>query len=343
MKAATIHQFGGFEVFRYEDVATPEPGPGEILVKVLASGVNRLDHYIRAGEIAPALPFPHILGADAAGEVAALGEGASGFTVGDRVVPLPGFPTEPAEYATTPVAAAPSFTVQGLGIPGTYAQFVSVPARFLLADNTGLAPEEVAALPMGLATGVRAVKAVGRVAAGDKVLIQSGAGSAGTMMIQIAKSLGAAVATTTRREEKRARLEQLGADLVLNSTQVDVVAAVKEWTGGAGADVAIDLAGGGLLQQTIDAVRPLGLVVAFGFMAGTESTINVQQFFFAQKELRGTMGGDLEDLAWGLEQVRSGRIEPVLDSVYPLWQAGEAQRKMAENVVTGSMVLQPWA
>ncbi|MEN8374731.1 MAG: zinc-binding dehydrogenase [Gemmatimonadota bacterium] len=343
MKAATIHAFGDFDVLTYEDVETPRPGPGEVLIKVLASGVNRFDHYIRAGEVAPELPFPHILGADAAGEVAALGDGVEGFRIGERVIPLSGFPTDADEQDVVPATSAPSFTVQGLGVPGTYAQYITVPVRFVLRDETGLSPEEAAALPMGLATGVRAVKVVGGVKAGDRVLVQAGAGSAGSMMIQVAKALGARVATTVRKEAKRAQLEELGADLVINSGTQDVVAEVKEWTGGAGADVVIDTLGGDVLQHSIDAARPFGVIVAYGFVAGVESTINVQSFFFTQKQLRGSMSADLSDLEWGLEQVRAGRIRPVLDSAYPLSEAAEAQRKVAENRVTGSVVLRPWA
>lgn len=343
MKAARIHQFGGFDVFQYEDTETPTAGPGEVLVKVLASGINRFDHYIREGSVTPELAFPHILGADAAGEVAELGEGVTGFTVGERVVPMPGFPTNEADYGNFPAATSPSFTLPGLGIPGTYAQYITVPARFVLKDETGLSPEEVATLPMGLATGVRAVKVVGGVKEGDYVLVQAGASSSGSMQIQIAKALGAKVATTIRQEEKRARVEGLGADLIINATTEDVVARVQEWSGGSGADVVIDNVGGEVLQQSIDAARPLGVIVAYGFTAGTESTINIQNFFFMQKELRGTMAADLQDLEWGLEQVRQGRIKPVLDSTHPLEDAGKAHRLLAENRVTGTVVLLPWA
>ena len=92
MKAAVIHKFGDIDVLKYEDIETPKPKPGHILIKVLAAGVNRFDHYIREGSVVPELPFPHILGADAAGEVAELGEGVTGFEIGERVVPITGYP-----------------------------------------------------------------------------------------------------------------------------------------------------------------------------------------------------------------------------------------------------------
>ena len=151
MKAAVIHGFGDFDVLKYEDVTKPTPKRGHILIKVLAAGINRLDHYIRQGSIAPKLPFPHILGADASGEVAQLGEGVTGFTIGERVIPSPGYPTKEEEYDIRPTNTAPSFTLPGLGMWGTYAQYIEVPARFVVKDTTGLKPEEAATLPMATA------------------------------------------------------------------------------------------------------------------------------------------------------------------------------------------------
>ena len=158
MKAAVINQFGDTDVLKFEDIAVPSPKPGHILIKVLAAGTNRLEHYLREGSVVPELPFPHILGADAAGEVARLGQGVEGFDIGERVIPMPGFPTDEKDYDIYPASLAPSFTLPGLGIWGTYAQYIEVPARYTLKDDTGLSAEEVATLPMALATAVRAVK-----------------------------------------------------------------------------------------------------------------------------------------------------------------------------------------
>ena len=343
MKAATIKEFGDVDVLKYGDLEPPRPRPGHILIKVLAAGVNRFDHYIREGSVTPELLFPHILGADASGEVAELGEGTNGFKVGDRVIPSPGFPQDKEEYHIRPAATAPSFTLPGLGIPGTYAQYIEIPAEWVVADETGLTPEEVATLPMVLATGVRAVKEVGGVKAGDKVLVQAGASGSGSMQVQIAKALGAEVATTVRSDAKGEFARALGADLVVNTRNEDFVERVKEWTGGQGADVVIDNLGGTILPQSIEAVRPLGTVVAFGFTAGTQVTFDIRNLFFAQKQLRGTMASDIEDLQWGLEQVRTGRIKPSLDRALPLSDASEAHRLIANNRVTGNIVLLPWA
>ncbi|MEE8607348.1 MAG: zinc-binding alcohol dehydrogenase family protein, partial [Nitrospiraceae bacterium] len=341
--AAVIHQFGSPEVLKYEDVPTPTPKPGHVLIKVLATGVNRLDHYLREGSLVPELPFPHILGSDAAGEVAELGKGVTGFSIGERVIPNPGFPLKEEEYGIRPAATAPSFTLPGLGIPGTYAQYIEIPAQWVVKDDTGLRPEEVATLPVPLATGVRSVKEVGEVKVGDKVVVHSGASASGSMQIQVAKALGAQVATTVRNDANIEFAKRAGADLVINTRKEDFVERVKAWTGGLGADVVIDNLGGDVLPKSIDAVKPLGVVVVFGFVAGTETTLNIPNFYFPQKQLRGSMAGDIENFKWGLEQVRAGRIKPLLDRTLPLSQAAEAHRLVAANKVKGNLVLLPWA
>ena len=339
MKAAVIHEFGDPTVLKYEDIQTPRPRPGHVLVRMLAAGINRLDHYIREGSIAPDLSFPHILGGDGAGEVAELGEGVDGFKVGERVIPVPGYPQKPEEYDIRPAATAPSFALPGLGIPGTYAQYMEVPERWLVKDRTGLRPEEVATLPIVLATAVRALREVGGVRKGHKVLIQAGGSGSGSMQIQVAKTLGAEVATTVRSDTKGDLAASLGADLVINTREEDLGERLGDWTEGQGTDVVIDNLGGDVLAKSIEAAKPTGTIVAFGFAAGPEVRFDIRSLFFGQKRLLGSMASDMEDLEWGLEQVAQGRIRPVLDRVLPLSQASEAHRVIAANGVAGNIVL----
>ena len=342
MKAAVINKFGDPDVFVIDEVETPRPRPGHILIKVLAAGVNRIDHYIREGSVTPELPFPHILGSDAAGEVAALGEGVTGFSVGDRVVPMPGYAADESDHDVNPPSAAASFVLKGLHESGTYGQYAEVPAAFVLEDDTGLKPEEVATLPMVALTGTRALR-VGEVDDGDTVLITAGGSGVGTFQIQAAKALGARVATTVRNADKGEYARSLGADLVINSREEDLAARVMEWTGGRGVDAVIDNVGGELLARGLDALKTQGILVAIGFVAGEEVTFNIKQFFFANKQLRGSLMGGVEDLKWALEQVKAGKIRPNLDRALPLAQADEAHRLLSNNQVTGNLVLLPWA
>ncbi len=165
MKAALIHEFGDVDVLKYEDIETPKSKPSHVLIKVLAAGVNRLDHYIREGSIVPELPFPHILGAAAVGEVFELGQGVTELEIGERVIVAPGYPTDEAEADIRPTVTAPSFARPGLHISGAYTQYMEVPARAVVKDETGLSPEEVATLPEELASAVHAVTGVGGVSA----------------------------------------------------------------------------------------------------------------------------------------------------------------------------------
>ncbi len=343
MKAAVIHQFGDTDVLKVEDIATPKPKPGHILVKVLAAGVNRLDHYLREGSVVPELPFPHILGADAAGEVFGLGKGVSGFDIGERVVVVPGYPLNESDYDIYPGSQAPSFGLPGLHIPGTYAQYIEVPARFLLKDETGLSPEEVATLPVALSTAVRAVKEVGGVKPGDKVLVQAGASGSGSMQIQVAKALGAQVATTIRNASKADIVREIGADLVINTSDEDLVERVKEWTDGRGAVVVIDNLAGDVFATSIAAAKATGIIVAFGFAAGPEVKFDIRSLFFEQKEIKGSMASDKRDMEFGLQLVREGKIRPLLDRTLPLTEAAEAHRLVANNEVIGNIALLPWA
>ncbi len=197
-------------------------------------------------------------------------------------------------------------------------------------------------LHVALATSVHALKQIGEVKAGDKLLIHSGASGSGSMLIQVAKALGANVVTTVRSDAKGEAARKTGADLVINTRNEDLVGRVMDWTGGKGVDVVIDNLAGDVLAKSIEAARPMGIIVAFGFAAGPEVKFDIRSLFFTQKQLRGTMASDIEDLEYGLKLVRDGKVKPVLDHTLPLSQASEAHRLVANNEVTGNIVLLPW-
>jgi len=343
MKASVIKEFGDIDVLKFEDIDTPNPREGHVLIKVLASGVNRLDHYIREGSIVPELSFPHILGSDASGEVAEIGQGVKGFHVGERVIVVPGYPTNENELEIRPTISASSFALPGLHISGTYSQYMEVPAYALIKDDTGVKPEEAATLPVVLGTAVHAVKKIGEVKRGDYVLVHSGASGSGSMQIQVAKALGANVASTIRKSNKYDFVKKAGADLIININEDNFVEKVKEWSNGNGADVVIDNLGGDVLAKSIDAAKPTGVIVAYGFTAGLEVKFDIRSLFFAEKKLRGSMASDKEDLIYGLELVRERKVKPLLDQAIPLKNASLAHRLISENRVSGNIVLLPWA
>jgi NADPH:quinone reductase-like Zn-dependent oxidoreductase len=343
MKAAMFREFGPPEVLKLEEVPTPTAAPGNVVIKILAAGVNRLEHFLRAGEVTRELPLPHVLGSDAAGEIAAVGEGVTGFQPGERVVPMPGYPLLSADDAFTPLSAAPTYAIGGVLRWGTYAQYIEVPARWVVHDTTGLAPELVATLPMVLVTAVRAVRNVGNVKAGSSVLVHAGASGTGSMNIQIAKALGARVIATVDSEEKAKFAADVGADQVIDVRNRDFVADCIEWTDGRGVDVVIDNLGGKILQGSMDATRVGGTIVTMGFVTGNEASFKVREFFFTHKTLRGTLMGDLEDFKFGLDLVSRQLVRPVLDRTFALAEAADAHRMVAQNQVLGNVVLMPWA
>jgi NADPH2:quinone reductase len=339
MKAALFREFGPASVLKLEEVRTPQPQAGNVLIKVLASGVNRLEVFVRQGTITRDITLPHVLGSDACGVIAEVGPGVTGFATGDRVIPMPGYPLDERDDDASPLSAAPTYAIGGILRWGTYADYVEVPARWVVKDPTDLTPAQVATLPMVLVTGVRAVRTVGQVRAGDHVLIQAGAAGTSTFSIQLAKSLGARVATTVDSDQKIELVKRLGADLVVDVRRDDFVKQVIDWSHGRGADVTIDNLGGPVLQRSIEATRVGGTVVAMGFVTGNEATIKVREFFFAHKTLRGTLMGDLEEFKWGLQQVAQGRIKPVLDREFALADAAAAHDLVGANSALGNVVL----
>ena len=341
MKAAVFREFGAPDVLRYEDLPTPQARPGHVVIRVLAAGINRLDHYLREGSVTRDLVLPHVLGSDAVGEVVEIGAGVSGFSLGERVVPMPGYPLNGADPDFHPMSAAPSYAIAGIMSWGAYAEYMQVPAGWLLKDDTGLSAEQLATLPMVVVTGVRAVKEVGGVKAGDTVLVHAGGSGTGSMNLQIAKALGARVATTVNSDAKAELARQLGADLIIHSQREDFVAATRDWTAGRGVDVVIDNLGGDVLARSIDAARATGTVVAMGFVQGLELKLNIRSFVFSQRRLLGSLMGDVADMRFGLDLIRQGKVRAVLDQVIPLAEAARAHQLLADGKVLGNLVLKP--
>ncbi|HNO80523.1 MAG TPA: zinc-binding dehydrogenase [Phycisphaerae bacterium] len=342
MKAAIIHEFGPPEVFKYEDVADPAPKPDHAVIKVLACGINRYDLFLRMGGVQAETSLPHVMGADVVGEIIQIDGADSNHKVGDRVIIAPGFPIDPADWNHKPENFAPSYTVTGTTLWGGYAQCMSVPTRFLLADKTNLSADECATLPLVLVTAMHSVKTLGEVKPGQHVLIQAGASGSGSMCIQVAKTLGAKVATTVGDDSKFEVATQCGADLVINHRKENFREKVLEWTDGKGVDMVIDNVGGGILKDNLTSMRRGGILVNFGLVGGIKDEINFAMMIFNQYQFRGSMMGSMDELREGLELVQAGKIKPVLDRTFPLSDAAQAHQYIEERKVKGNVVLQPW-
>jgi NADPH:quinone reductase-like Zn-dependent oxidoreductase len=231
--------------------------------------------------------------------------------------------------------------VTGTLLWGGYAEYVAIPDRFVIRDDTGLAPEELATLPLCLTTATHAVKTLGEVGSGTTMLQQAGASGSGIICIQVAKALGAKVITTVGSEEKIATVKRAGADEVILRDREDTVERVMAFTEGRGADVVVDNVGSAVFEANMKSLRKGGTFVNFGLVSGYKAEFNLRDFFFSHHVLKGSMMGTTEELSEGLALVRAGKVKPFLDRTFPLSDAGAAHAYVESRQVKGSVVLTP--
>ena len=342
MQAVTISAFGDVDVLEFGDVPMPLPKAGHVLIKVAAVGTNYYDTLVRSGAVSQSIPLPHVIGSDIVGHIEKLGNGVKDVTLGERVIVAPGFPSDPAEWHHTPENEASSYFPTGTYGWGGYAQYVEVPARWVIRDETDLAAEELATIPLVLVTAVHAVKTLGRVRRGSRVLVQAGASGSGSMAIQVAKALGGNVITTVSTETKARLALSMGADEVICYRKADVAAKVRDWAGSGGIDVVIDPVGGSTMPTNLECLRPRGTVVNFGLAGGAAATIpHLYPFFRNEKRIVGAWMGSMAELRVGLKLVKQGKIRSALHKALPLSQAREAHRMMAHREVAGKLALLP--
>jgi len=324
VKAVRIHEDGGPEVLRYEDVEDPAPGPGEVLVRLRAASLNHLDLWIRQG--LPSVPKPRILGADGAGVVAALGEGSDTFSEGDRVVLNPGLDD--------------GARILGEHMDGTHAELVAVPTDYVHPIPEGLSFEEAAAFPLVFETAYRMLVTKARIEEGEWVLLWGiGSGVASAAFV-IAKALGARTLVTSSSEEKLARAAELGADATVNHGKDDVAAAVKEATGGRGVDVVIEHVGEATWKTSLQSAAPNARVVVCGATSGPNPPAQLHRIWWKQLAVYGSTMGTREDFEGAYELVARGVAQPIVDRVFPLEQAAAAHEYLEEGRQFGKVVLQ---
>jgi zinc-binding alcohol dehydrogenase/oxidoreductase len=314
MQAVRVHEGGGL---RFEAVPDPEPGLGEVLVELKTAGLNRRDLLVAKG-VYP-FPLPLVPGSDGAGVRRDTGE---------EVVILPSLRWGPREDVS-----GPDFEVLGGPTDGTYAELVAIPAENCYPRPEGLSWEEAAAFPLAALTAYRALFVRGRLQPAETVLVLGAGSGVSTFAIQLACQEGARVLVTSSSAEKLERARELGAEEGVDRGG-DWVAAVKEL---GGADVVLDSVGS-TWQQSLECCNPGGRVVVFGATGGTESTLAVRPFYFSQLSLLGSMMGSPRDFERLLRLLRQATWRPVVDSVYPLADAGAAHTRL-EGDHFGKIVL----
>ncbi|MFD8412574.1 NAD(P)H-quinone oxidoreductase [Streptomyces sp. NPDC059650] len=323
MHAISIEQPGGPEVLVWAEAPDPVPGEGEVLVDVAASAVNRADVLQRQGFYNPppgASPHP---GLECSGRISAVGPGVSGWAVGDEVCAL----------------------LSG----GGYAERVAVPAGQLLPVPEGVDLVAAAALPEAACTVWSNLFMVAHVRPGETVLVHGGSSGIGTMAIQLAKAVGATVAVTAGGPGKLARCKELGADVLIDYREQDFVAEVRAATGGAGADVILDIIGAKYLARNVDALTVNGRLAVIGLQGGVKAELNLGTLLSKRAAIAGTtlrarpqaekaaIVAAVREHVWPL--VAAGRIRPVVHAVYPVREVAEAHRTMESSSHVGKLLL----
>ncbi len=314
MKAIRIHEDGGPEVLRYEDAPDPSPGEGEILVRLRAASINRIDLWLRKGQ--PSVPKPRILGSDGAGER---------VDTGERVVLNPGLDD--------------GALIVGEHMDGTNAELIAVPGDYLHPIPEGMSFEEAAAFPLVFETAHRMLVTKAALREGEWVLVWGVGGGVATASLAIAKALGARVLATSSNDAKLERASGLGADAVVNHASGDVSAAVKEATNGAGVDVVVEHVGEATWRTSLAVVRPGGRVVVCGATTGANPPAQLHRVWWKQLTILGSTMGTREDFAGAYELVATGRARPVVDRVFPLAEAGAAHERLERGEQFGKIVL----
>ncbi|MCS7179059.1 MAG: zinc-binding dehydrogenase [Anaerolineae bacterium] len=343
MKALCFHEHGELDVLRYEDVPDPQPGPGQVLVRVRACALNHLDIWVRRGWPGLKLPMPHWCGADVAGEIVAMGEGVSGWKVGQRVVVDPGISTAEDEYTRRGEdSVSPGYVILGEQVRGGQAEYVAVPASNLMAIPDGWDFPQAAAPILVSLTAWRMLIHRACLRAGESVLIIGAGGGVNSMAIQIAKLAGATVYALTSTEEKMARAKELGADVVLNYREdPDWPKTLYKLTDRRGVDVVVDNVGRATLAQSMRAVARGGRIVIVGNTSGPDAQIDIRFIFGKQISLIGSTMGSHQDFRDVMALVWAGKLKPVVDRVMPLSEGKRAFERMERGEQFGKIVLVP--
>jgi NADPH:quinone reductase-like Zn-dependent oxidoreductase len=351
MRAIVFYQHGGPKVLTFrEDIPVPQPDPGEVLVAVKYAALNRLDDFVRTGWRGLDLVFPHILGADFSGTIAAVGAEVSGWREGQRVVANPTL-----WCGKCPQCLAgrhnrcDSFAILGEHAPGAYAEYVKVPARNLVAvpdsfrddPSTGSGLVLAAAAPLVCVTAWHMLITAGRVRAGESVLVVGAGGGVNSVAIQIAKLAGATVLVIAANAEKAAKARALGADLAIDRTaEPNWSKTIFAATGRRGVDVVVDNVGAATWGSSLRCLARGGRLLTVGGTTGYEAVTPVNQMFGRHLSIIGSTMGTQTDFEAVMAQVWAGRIQPVVDQVFPLTDYPVALARMMAGEAFGKILVQ---
>ena len=309
MKAIRIHEDGGPEVLRYEDAPDPTPAEGEVLVRLRAAALNRIDLWIRSGQ--PSVPKPRILGSDGAGER---------LDTGERVVINPGLDD--------------GRLIVGEHSDGTDAELIAVPADYVVAIPDELTFEEAAAFPLVFETAYRMLVTKAQLRAGEWVLVWGIGGGVATAAFEIARAIGAKTLVTSGSDAKLATAREWGADIAVPHTEA--AAAAKEL---GGVDLVVETVGEATWKDSLAAVKAGGRVVVCGATTGPNPPAQLHRFWWKQLTVYGSTMGTRDDFLGAYALVRSGRVRVHIDSTFPLSEIRAAHERLEAGAQLGKIVL----
>jgi NADPH:quinone reductase-like Zn-dependent oxidoreductase len=331
MKAIRYHEVGGVDVLKFEDVATPEIGDDEVLVRVKAASLNHLDLRLRAGKSPRPVELPHIGGVDAAGDVEEVGKNVTDLTPGTRVVIDP----------TVKTPKGPS--VMGVNFHGGFAEYVKVPASNIVPIPDELSYDDACTLPICYVTAWYGLYDRGAMKKGETVLVHAAGSGTGSAAVQAAKEGGATVIATAGSDEKLEKVKEIGADHTINYNTSDFAEEVKNITGGKGVDLIFDQVGASAWDNNLKSLKTKGRILLVGVVGGGQTTFNFGPVIMRDLSVLGVtvFNAPRQSLISAINLVSLNRFKPVIDKKFPLAEAAQAQKMLEDRSQFGKVILNP--
>ncbi len=342
MKAVVFNEHGDTGVLKYTDAEKPQIAADEVLVKVEACALNRLDIFVRQGMPGIKIPFPHIGGSDLSGVVEEAGSVVTNLKPGDKVLASPGFGCGTCQVCRSGNEyLCRKYFLLGYQVDGGYAEYVKMPARNALPIPDGLDFNEAAAVPLVFLTAWHMLVTRANIQPGEFVLVHAAGSGVGSAGIQIAKLFGATVITTASSEDKLKKAKELGADHTINYLEEDFFSRSKVITKRRGVDVVFEHVGASTFEKSIMALATNGRLVTCGATTGYESKLDLRYLFAKHLTILGSYMADTSELMEVLKFFPTKQLKPVVDKCFPLKDAAKAQLYLTERRQFGKIILNP--
>jgi NADPH:quinone reductase-like Zn-dependent oxidoreductase len=340
MKAVRIHQFGGPEVLRFEDVPDPKLRSDQVLVRVQACAMNHLDLWVRKG--LPGVKLPHILGSDMAGEIVAAGEYVTAIKPGQRVLLAPmHFCNHCAKCTAGLQNQCREFTVLGNLVEGGNCELIAVPQVNVVPIPDSFSYDQAASVPLVFLTAWHMLVGRAGIQPGQTILVLGANSGVGIAGIQIAKFFNCRVITTAGNDRKMSRARELGADYVINHYQQKISEEVRRITNNEGVDIVMEHVGPATWDESLRSLKPAGRLVTCGATTGPKVEMDLRFVYSRQLSVLGSYMGTMGELHEVLRHVFSGTLKPVVDHAFPLREARAAHEYMEKSQMFGKIVLNP--